>query len=149
MSDIINRFRQVSDSLFSERMAKEKVMATSEYSELTDQMAVLAEQRDALLPDCPSEVLFNSLKGEILTDVKAGTITEADGITIKFREKKEVNQNKVMEAIGGDFGIFQELASITQAKLKDFAKTQGGLKKSLMACVEVVSREPVDITLIK
>jgi len=54
----------------------------------------------------------------------------------------------VLEVIGGDFGIFQELATISQVKLKDFAKTQVGLQKPLMNCIEIVSKQIKDIELI-
>jgi len=148
MQSKINRLRQLSDQMFSEQSAVSKVKNSPEYEQIGNQIQTLLDKQSALLPEESSSSEYASLKMEIVNQMKAESNYDLEGVIPKFTEKKEVNQNKVMEVIGGDFGLYQELSTITQKTLKDFATTQAGLKKPLMNCIEVVSRELKDISLI-
>jgi len=148
MLEKINRLRELSDQMFTEGSAIEKVRNSKEYQELANEIQDLLDKQHAMLPDKVASLEYAELKLEMIKEMKVSNKYDYEGIIAKFTEKKEVNQNKVLEVIGGDFGIFQELATISQVKLKDFAKTQVGLQKPLMNCIEIVSKQIKDIELI-
>lgn len=149
MNELINRFRLLFDQLSTEEAEVQKVKQSTEYQELESQIQNLLEKKSEMLPKGIAYEQYADCKTQIMREMKGTNTYEVEGIVCSFTEKKEVDQNMVLEAIGGDFGIFQELASISQVKLKDFAKTQPGMKKPLMNCIRIVSKELKDIRLEK
>lgn len=115
------------------------VKSSKEYQDKLNQLSKLDEDLAAMIPVRPVDAEYEEIEKNLLARIDAGEVP--DWIVPKYSEKKEVNSRRFYEAIGEDIGIFMDMVSITQAKLKDFAKTQPGLKKSIESCIEVISRK--------
>jgi len=147
ITEKISALAKLKAAAFEELQKVNDVRASEEYEQIGVEMERLAQQRLEMLPEQTKQVEYNDLKDLILEEMRKTGQYDYTGITAKFKTKKKVNASKVMEAIGGDFGIYQDLSEITQKTLKDFAATQPGMKKALMSCVEEISRELTDFTL--
>ena len=147
MKNKINHLRELANKVFSEQTELMRIRQSLDYSNIEGEIRILRDKQESMLPEQTASAEYSELKREIMNQMNLDRDYVVDGVTPKFTEKKAVNQNKVMDVIGGDFGLYQELSTITQKTLKDFAKTQSGMKKPLMNCIEVVSRELSDITI--
>ena len=65
--------------------------------------------------------------------------------TGKFSEKKTVDGMKLMQVLGGDVEEFVRLAKPTQAAIKAYAQEHEDIKKHLLGCIRLESRELVDV----
>lgn len=63
----------------------------------------------------------------------------------KFSEKKTVDGMKLMQVLGGDVEEFVRLAKPTQAAIKAYAQEHEDIKKHLLSCIRLESRELVDV----
>lgn len=63
----------------------------------------------------------------------------------KFSEKKGVDGRRLMQVLGGDIDEFLRLAQPTQKAIKMYADEHIELRKPLMACIKLESRELVDV----
>ena len=148
MQDKVKRLRQLKNEADSENLTINRIKSSDEYVALGAQIKELADQQSAMIPREEKAFEYSELKKEILDYMIKNREYDIEGLMAKFTEKKEVNQSKLIEVLGGDFGLFQELANVTQKNIKDFAKTQTGLKKPLLGCIEVVSRTLKDVEII-
>ncbi len=122
-----------------------RVKYGEQYVALSKQIEALMEEQDELLAPLPnSQPEYEALAREVMDIMDAEKVYTCGNVSAKFKEKNEVNTSKVLSVIGGDMDLFVQMANITQTKLKDFAKSSG-LKKELMDCVEVVSRDIVSL----
>lgn len=144
----VDDLRRLHKASLDEEIAANRVRNSKEYEGFQTQIQDLCAQRDAMLPKQDSQLEYEDLKKKIVDHMKKNGVGEVEGVNIKYRETKAVNNSRFMEVIGGDFDIFESLATITQKSLTEFAKTEPGLKKPLMDCVEVLSRDVSDIELI-
>jgi len=106
--------------------------------ELTNQQAALL----ALVPD--SRPAYDSLKQEAIDMMRREDVYAVGSVSAKFKEKKEVNRDRLLRALDGDLDAYIAMSNVTQVALKEHAK--GNAKESeLLDCVEVVSRDIVDL----
>lgn len=119
---------------------------SKEVDELNLRIKELQDKQRAMLPESDVEIRLSEARKELINGLIRGETYE--GVQPKYKEKKEVNQTMLLEALGGDFGIYQELSSVTQKALKDFTKKEKRLSKVLNNCIQVTSRTIVDYELI-
>ncbi len=119
-----------------------------DYLALAEQIDALMKQQDAMLAGLPdSRSAYDSLRKEVIERMNTEKVYALENVSAKWKERNEVNTSKVLQVIGGDMDIYISLSSITQLKLKDFAKVTPELKKPLLECIETVSREIVDLSI--
>ncbi len=148
MQGKVSQLRQLKNEAFIENLEIGKIKSSDEYVALSEQIKELADKQSIMIPEASKAFEYEALKREIMDEMNSTRDYSVEGLVAKFTEKKEVNQSKLIEVLDGDFGLFQELASVTQKNIKDFAKTQPGLKKPLLNCIEVVSRTLKDVEII-
>ncbi len=130
----------------NETAKKLEIQNSPEYIALGDQISELLEKQYNLLPVTDSYAEYLLTKDAIIDEMKATGVTGFGNVQAKFKEKKEVNRDKLLRVLEGDLDVYIALSSVTQVALKDHAK--GNSKQDeLMNCIEVTSREIVDVTL--
>ena len=83
-------------------------------------------------------------KRYLLAEANEKKLDEIGDYKVKWKEKKEVDTAKLFSVVG-DVDAFVSIASVTQKDLKSYAKERSDLKKPLMGCISVTSREAVDL----
>lgn len=70
-----------------------------------------------------------------------------DGITVsgKWSEKKTVDGSKLLTVLGGDIDEFTRLVKPSQKAVKDYAQERPDMKKALLSCITLESRELVGV----
>lgn len=132
-----------------ESIARTKIMCSDEYSKLSGQIAALTEQRDSLLAQVPdSTPALAEAKKLMIAAMQAEGRMMFENVKGKFREKKEVNPNRVLTVLDGDMDLYFTISNVTQVALKEIAKTMPEKKDALMDCIEVVSRDMVDVEVV-
>lgn len=63
----------------------------------------------------------------------------------KFSEKKSVNGRRLLEVLQGDIDEFLRVVAPTQKAVKEYAAEHEGLKRELLKCIRLESRELVDV----
>jgi len=127
------------------KAAEEQAVASAarfspEFVAIEEEIRILMEKKAEMIPASPLSLKVSELVAEIDNEIKETGISEVAGLKLKYKVKKAVNTQMVMEAIGGDFGLYQELSDISQVKIKSFAKTLDKPQaKELMDCIEVQS----------
>lgn len=123
-----------------EQATANAVKLSPEFIAIEKEINGLMEKKAGMIPDVPSSLMVSELSAEIDEEIRETGIGEVAGLKLKYKVKKAVNTQRVMEAIGGDFGLYQELSDISQVKIKSFAKTLDKPQaKELMNCIEVRS----------
>lgn len=65
--------------------------------------------------------------------------------TGKWSEKKSVDGRRLLEVLDGDIDEFTKLAKPTQKSVTELAKERPELKKALLGCIKLESRDLVDV----
>lgn len=137
---------EIREKIEQERIARDRLRSSEEWVELQKQIDLLLEKQGKLILSLEdSSIEYEAKKREIIEKMKEENVYAVGNVSAKFREKKEVNRSKALEALGGDLDMYFTISTITQVALKDFAKENPAFKKGLMDAIEVVSKEIVDV----
>lgn len=137
---LVAELRALQSEAAIEAISVEKVRQGDEYRGIEKEISELMSLKESLLPDTPVSRLAAQKLEELNDAIRTAGVRSVPGLKIKYKVSNFVNQNRVLTALGGDFGIYQELSTITQKALKDFAATQDATtRKSLLDCIEVES----------
>lgn len=148
LHDTINRCKELQQKLRQEEQAKAAVRYSPEYQTTEQQIAALKEQQDAMLAGLDdSSVALQEAKQEAMEMMRRDKLDKYEDVVAKFKENKEVNASRVLHVLDGDIDNYVAISSITQVALKDLAKSMPDKKNDLMACIEVTSREIVDLVI--
>lgn len=131
-----------------EGVEREKIKLSDLYRQTEEQIATLQRQlteMTAVVPD--SSLELEDAKAALQEAMLESNLDAYGDAKISYREKNRVNVPRVLEVIGGDIGTFLEMTRVTQKTLSEYAKLMPDLKKDLMACVELESRDVVGITI--
>lgn len=144
LDDITGRAIALKAKVQQEDEDRAKIKYTPEYQELDRQVQELSAKRDGLLATVPdSRAEHDAAIAELTAAFTEAKVNEHMGVKATFREKSEVNAARLLTVLDGDIDNFMVVASVTQIKLKDLAKTFPAKKKELMDCVEVVEKKIV------
>lgn len=135
MEKLIKQYRQYLDSVIERENAMQKIINEDgsfgklllEEMELKGKLSNIEEQQEEYLEKkLPKKLMTNEeaekLKQQILQEMKKKGEIYHGGLKAKVTEKKVVNQDKVLEAVGGDIEKFLSLSSITQKAIKDLGE---------------------------
>ena len=140
LSEKVSELVKLKVKAAEEQSAAEAVKNSPEFLAIEEEIKALMEKKTSMIPTSPTSLKVSELTAEIDNEIKETGVGEVAGLKLKYKVKKAVNTQRVMEAIGGDFGVYQELSDISQVKIKEFAKTlDAPQKKELMSCIEVQS----------
>lgn len=124
-------------------------MQSEEYRNLQLSIENAQALQKSMLSNVPdSSVEYATLKRQVIAEFQSKGIEKHGNVVAQFKERKEVNTRRVLDVLAGDVGLFMELATVQQTKLKDFAKSNPNIKKELTECIEVVAREITDLSIL-
>ena len=146
LNELCTSLAALKTRLEAETAERAKVMSSDEYTAIGEQIVELMRKQDALLAPLPdSRLEYDELRKQVIEEMNKEGIFAVGNVAAKWKEKSEVNKERVMTTIGGDIDQYFTLSHVTQVKLKEFAKENPELKKELLNCIEVVSREVIDL----
>jgi len=146
LSDQCQRLKELTVIVQREDGQRADIKYSPEYLEITDQIELLQESQKAMLSAVPdTSIERDNLTQEVIAMMVMEGLESYEDITAKYREKKDVNTVRVLHVLDGDIDNFAVLAKITQVDLREMAKTMPSKKAALMDCIEVVSRDIVDL----
>jgi len=144
-SEQLQRLLLKKESILSQRA---EVLASDEYKDTIRRAYELETQANALFGDLSTkevELEILELEKEVTKEILESGKNDDGFFKLKKTQKKKVNPDKVLEVLGGDFGMFSEVINISQKTLKDYGKATGIKFKD---CVEVISEEVVGVKVI-
>lgn len=125
------------------------IKMTNEYIDIDRRISQLQDLQAAMLAEVPdSSEEYEKAKADMIAFLTSSSLSHFQNVAAKYREKKEVNKKRVLDALEGDLDRFYELAHITQVRLKEAAKDDPILKNDLLDCIEVVEKEIVDLEVV-
>ncbi len=161
---IINLIRTLSAQIAEEERRRSDIMRSADYKaaeedlELVDAtMRSLAEdgneirlrmtEMTAAIPNSKLELFDAKAKLIEIMQLEGVEGYNQNGIIVsgKFSEKKGVNGRLLLETLGGDIDEFVKLSKPTQASIKEYAQEHQEIKKELLGCIKIVSRDLVDV----
>lgn len=150
MKERIIQFRQYLEKKLEQKEKQREIQESQEFQDVQNQINELEKKKIEMLKTASVEDEgMTELRQELINYFAQKNIGEYEGLKLKSREKREVNNGRVLSVIGGDIDLFLSLSEVKQTKLKDFAKENKEIKKELMDCIELVSVEYTDIILSK
>lgn len=146
LQELCTSLAELKAKVEAENVERAKVRFGEAFTALTKQIDALVAKQDELLAGLPDSSLeYDSLRKEIIERMKEEKVYAVGSVSAKFREKKEVNRTKVLDALGGDLDAYFTISNITQVAIKDFVKDNPEFKEGLMESIETVSKEVVDV----
>lgn len=162
--DVLRRIKDLKTAIAAEEMQRHDVRQSPEYRAAEADL----EANDATLRELAAEgqairARMNEMTGAVpnstfeLDEAKRSLIElmQLEGVegynedwitaTGRWSEKKSVNGRRLLEALGGDIDEFTKLAKPTQKAVKDLATERPELKKMLLGCIVLDSRDLVDV----
>lgn len=146
LNELCTSLAELKKKLDLENSERATVQNGPEYVALGNQIEELMQKQNALLAPLPdSRGEYEALRREVMDAMNKEGVYAVGQVQGKFRETREVNANKVLQAIGGDWDLYLTLSNVTQTALKAFAAENPEIKKELNSCIEVVDRKLVDL----
>lgn len=113
------------------------IKLSPQYIALEQQIALLTQQRDALIAHIPdSKPELEKAKESMMMQLRNEGLTKFRNIYAKMGKRQTVNVSRLLNVLGGDVGILLEMAKVTQKQLKEFAETMPQAKQEIMSCVD-------------
>ncbi len=146
LQSLCQQLEDLKIAVLNETAKKLEVQKSAAFLDLAAKIAALAAEQAILLADLPdSSVEYSLIKDQVINEMRASGVTGFGNVQAKFKEKKEVNRDKLLRVLEGDLDVYIALSNVTQVALKDHAK--GNSKEhELMDCIEVLLREIVDVS---
>ena len=111
--------------------------------------ATRERQREMLLVVPNSTPKLEELKSMLMEVMQAegveGYVEDWISVSGKFSEKKTVDGNKLLTVLGGDIDEFTRLVKPSQKAVKDYAQERPDMKRALLSCITLESRELVGV----
>lgn len=148
LNELCNQLAELKKTLDLEAAERAKVLSSDEHAAIGKEIDALMQKQNALLAPLPdSRLEYEELRKQVIDAMNREGVWAVGQVSAKWKERNEVNKERVMSVIGGDIDLYFTLSNVTQVKLKEYAKENPDLKKPLLACVETVSREIVDLVI--
>ena len=148
MHKLINKLKLLEEKVFSENKQRDEIKNSEAYFEIGNQIDELMRQQEMLLSMVEDNTsTLEAVKKQIVEEMREKNLESFEDCIGKFKTKKSVNTEKLLRTIGGDIDTFVVLSDISQKKLKEFAKDNRDIKKALLGCIEVDSKELIDVTI--
>lgn len=153
MSEIHTILTALKLKLLGEANTRAQIKQSDEYHsldveirDLQEKVMEIQEKQKNLLSGVPDSTdKYQEAKEVAISILKASGEDSIGNLKAKYRVKKQVNTEKLMTGIGGDWDLFQTLAEIKQVRLKEFIKENPDFKGLDKKCVEEIGRELVDV----
>jgi hypothetical protein len=148
VDDLYRSVISLREAVTREGMERMTIETSPECLAIDHQINDLLERKQAMLATVPnSSSALEEAKRGLMDAMLSQGIDAYGNAKVSYREKNRVNVGRVLEVVGGDIGTFLEMTKVTQKTLADYAKLMPDLKKDLMACVELESREVTGLTI--
>lgn len=107
----------------------------------TEMLSVVSDSRPAL--EEAKRALMQIMEAEGVE----GYVEDWISVSGKWSERRSVDGKKLLTVLGGDIDTFVSIVKPTQKSVKQYADEVGepALKKQLMSCIKLESRELVDV----
>lgn len=146
LQELCSQLSALKQAIVLENAEREERKAMGDYQALSKRIEEAMLEQDRMLTLIPdSRAAYDALHAQVLDMMEEQKVYAVGDVRGKFRESKEVNANKVLKAIGGDWDLYLTLSNVTQTALKAFAAENPELKKELNDCIEVTDRKLVDL----
>ena len=148
IKNLIENAMRLEGEMLQENIARQDIKSTQEYSSLSEQIEQLGLQQQEMLSSIKdSSVDLFGVKKDIIKYFEEKEIEQYDNCFAKFKTKKSVNSEKLLNVIGGDIDTFVVISDVSQKKLKEYAKDNKDIKSAILGCIEVDSKELIDVTI--
>lgn len=111
--------------------------------------ATRERQREMLTIVPDSRPMLEDAKTMLMQIMEAegveGYVEDWISVSGKFSEKKTVDGNKLLTVLGGDIDEFTRLVKPSQKAVKDYAQERPDMKRALLSCITLESRELVGV----
>lgn len=137
LANMHDRFVQLTQKSESESQDRATIKLQSGYYELENLIQDAKEKQEAMLAGVPDSTGdLEAIKIELMDIMKTEGLTKFRSIYAKMGKKSTVNGARLLNTLGGDIGLFMEIATITQKALKDFSDSNYPIKNELLACID-------------
>lgn len=161
---ILEEIKAVKTACDKEELERYEIARSKEWQAAeTDAMGIEATQRElsaelnairerqaemvAVVPN--SRPKLEELKSMLMQIMQAegveGYVEDWISVSGKFSERKTVDGNKLLTVLGGDIEEFTRLAKPSQKAVKDYAEEHHDIKRALLSCITLESRELVGV----
>ena len=132
----------------AESLARAEIQYSEPFIKLNQEIELAkAAQESMLSAVTDSREELQKAKDALKDAMKAQNLTAYQNAVAKFKERKEVNQSRLLHVLGGDMDAYIAMSNVTQVALKDFAK-KDPRKNELLDCIEITARELVDLEIL-
>lgn len=147
MEKLYNKLVELRLRVMAEDAKRNELKKSSEYLALAEQILALTEKQQEILDDVPnSSSLYEMAKKTMFDLMIKQNLREFGDAKVKYKVKKEVNKEKLVKVLEGDWDLIKKLANFTQKDLIEHAKGNAH-ESELLSCIEIVSEEPTDLSL--
>lgn len=162
--DVLHRIKDLKTAIAAEEMQRHDVRQSPEYRaaeadletndatirELAAEGQALRERMQEMTEAVPNSTpALDEAKRALIELMQLEGVEgyNEDWITAtgKWSEKKSVDGRRLLEVLGGDIDEFTKLAKPTQKSVTELAKERPELKKALLGCIKLDSRDLVDV----
>lgn len=148
LKQLIKKAQELETQILQENIERKEIKEDEMYKIYAEKIEEFTQLQKEMLMDVEdSTAELLEVKKKITEIFKEKKIENYDNCFAKFKEKKSVNNAKVLEVIGGDLDLYATLSTITQKSLKDFAKDNKDIKKAILGCIQTDSKELVGVTI--
>jgi len=132
--------------MYEENMNRMELEDSEEYQALERVITSAKKEQIQMMKELPdSSSDYENAKQNMLEWFRESGQSKYANLEAKYKFKYKVHNMEVLDVLGGDMGMFQELIEISQKSLKEFAKDNPDLKRPLLNCVKEQSRQLSDL----
>lgn len=161
---LLKEIREAKDLCNAEELLRLDVQRTKDYQaaqtdidgieatmrDLATELNATRERQREMLAEVPdTRPKLDELKRMLMQIMEAegveGYVEDWISISGKWSEKKKVDGNRLLSVLGGDMDEFMQIAKPSQKAVKDYALERPDMKKALLSCITLDSRELVDV----
>jgi len=146
LKELENQLIELNAEKNEAQQKRDAIMKSPEYLELQKVVTEATQKQVAMLDTVPdTNPAYNNVKSQIMEEFKDKELEEYGSLVAKFKEKKEINTIKLARIL--DYDEYLTISSVTQKNLNELCKDEKykPIKKAIKGCVEVVSKEMVDV----
>jgi hypothetical protein len=149
IKDLVIGVKKLESQVFQQELEREEIKNSDRYREIEEGIQRLKEAQLEMTKGVEDSSLeLEEKKQELMEFMIQTGVDKTDGASITYKTKKQVNIDMARGLMGDDLMAY---IKITQKDLKDYADQFKGANdqyaKDVMACVEIISKDPVGIKL--
>lgn len=148
IENLIQNAIRIEGEMLQENIERQNIKETEDYKALQRVIESASKEQEEMLSSVndSSNDLYG-VKQDIVKYFKDKDLESYGNCFGKFKTKKSVNSEKLLNVIGGDIDTFVVISDVSQKKLKEYAKDNKDIKSAILGCIEVDSKELIDVTI--